>query len=161
MTVLDPAARAFLAGARWVVLVTIAPDGRPRPVPACLALAGGEPPIAYSPIDDKPKATDDPYSLARVRDILRDPRVALLVSRWDEDWSQLAWLRCEGRAALLEPGAPPGEHAHAVALLRAKYPQYGSHALEARPILRIVVVSARTWKGAAGDQPLDQGPAGS
>lgn len=155
MTVLDPAARAFLAGARSVVLVTIAPDGRPRPVPACLALTGGEPPIAYSPIDDKPKSTDDPYALARVRDILRDPRVALLVSRWDEDWSRLAWLRCEGRAAVLDPAGPATgtnarddtrvEHAAAVAALRAKYPQYVAHRIEARPILRIELERAVLW----------------
>jgi len=155
VTVLDPAAREFLAGAQSVVLVTIAPDGRPRPVPACLALTGWEPPIAYSPIDDKPKATDDPYSLARVRDIRRDPRVALLASRWDEDWSKLAWLRCEGRAAVLDPagqapganarGDTPVEHAAAVAALRAKYPQYLAHRLEARPILRIELERAVLW----------------
>ncbi|MGH2489397.1 MAG: pyridoxamine 5'-phosphate oxidase family protein, partial [Candidatus Limnocylindria bacterium] len=37
--VLSPAARAFLAGARRAILATVAPDGRPRLVPVCFALA--------------------------------------------------------------------------------------------------------------------------
>ena len=64
-------------------------------------------------------------ALARVRDIAADPRVTILVDRWDEDWTRLAWLRAEGRATLLDPGADT-EHAAVVAALRAKYPQYAT-----------------------------------
>ena len=107
---LSAAQRAFLASARRAVLATIAPDGRPRLVPICFVV-DGDPPMLYTPIDDKPKRTDDPLALARVRDIAADPRVTVLVDRWDEDWTRLAWLRAEGRATLLEPGAGTGEHA--------------------------------------------------
>src|SRR6267378_2021006 len=91
--------RAFLESARQAVLATIAPDGRPRLVPICFVVAG-EPPILYTPIDDKPKRTDKPFALARVRDIEADPRVTVLVDRWDEDWARLAWLRCVGSATV-------------------------------------------------------------
>ena len=128
--------RAFLESARRAVLATIAPDGRPRLVPICFVLAGDAPTL-YTPIDDKPKRDDDPLALARVRDIVADPRVTVLVDRWDEDWTRLAWLRGEGRATLLEPGAAPAEHAAAVAALREKYPQYATHRLDERPLIRI------------------------
>jgi PPOX class probable F420-dependent enzyme len=103
---LSAAQRRFLESARRAVLATIAPDGHPRLVPICFVVAG-DPPILYTPIDDKPKRRDDPFALARVRDISADPRVTVLVDRWNEDWTRLAWLRAEGRATLLEPGMGP------------------------------------------------------
>ena len=100
-------------------------------------------PVLYTPLDEKPKRTDDPHALARVRDIEARPEVAVLVDRWDEDWTRLAWVRCLGRAAHLDPGRPG--HADAVAALRAKYPQYASHRLEGRPIIRIAIERVTSW----------------
>jgi PPOX class probable F420-dependent enzyme len=136
--------RAFLASARWAVLATIAPDGQPRLVPICFVVDDAEPTL-YTPIDDKPKRDDDPLALARVRDIAADPRVTILVDHWDEDWTRLAWLRAEGRASMLEPGARPAEHAAVVAALRAKYPQYATHRLEERPIIKIRLERVVGW----------------
>jgi PPOX class probable F420-dependent enzyme len=136
--------RGFLESARRAVLATIAPDGHPRLVPICFVVAG-DPPILYTPIDDKPKRGDDPLTLARVRDIQADPRVTVLVDRWDEDWTRLAWLRVEGRATLLEPAPATDEHAAAVAGLRARYPQYSTHRLEQRPLIRIALERAVGW----------------
>jgi PPOX class probable F420-dependent enzyme len=140
MALTDPE-RRFLESQRRVVLVTVAPDGQPRPIPICFVLAH-EAAILYTPLDDKPKATDDPRALARVRDIRRDRRVAILSDRWDEDWTRLAWLRAEGGATLLEPGP---EHALAVAALRETYPQYATHRLDARPLIRIEIGRVTTW----------------
>lgn len=105
--------------------------------------------VLYSALDEKPKSVADPHSLARVRDIRTRPRVAVLVDRWDEDWSRLAWLRLEGKARLLEPtddSAP--EHSLAVGLLHARYPQYATHALESRPVIRVVVDRVSGWSAA-------------
>ena len=77
-----------------------------------------------------------------------DPRVAVLVDRWDEDWAGLAWVRCRGRASMVAPGAPG--HAGAVEALRAKYPQYGGHRLETRPMIRVDLERISSW-GAVGD----------
>lgn len=144
--VLSMAERAFLGGARRAVLATTAPDGRSRLVPICFVLDEVQP-ILYTPLDEKPKTVDEPRRLARVRDLLADPRVTVLVDRWDEDWARLAWLRCLGNASLLEPGptADTAEHASAVTALRAKYPQYAAHRLEARPIIRIAIQHATSW----------------
>ncbi len=142
--VLSAAQRAFIETARRAVLATIAPDGRPRPLPICFSLDPRRP-VLYSPLDEKPKRDDEPLALARVRDIRADPRVSLLVDRWDEDWTRLAWLRAEGSAHILVPAVGPIEHAAAVAALRVRYPQYGSHRLEARPIIRISLERITDW----------------
>jgi PPOX class probable F420-dependent enzyme len=139
--------RAFLEAARRATLATIDGAGLPRLVPICFVIDPNAA-ILYSPLDDKPKLTDDPLTLARVRDIAARPDVSILVDRWDEDWSRLAWLRCHGRADLLEPS--DANHASLVAALRAKYSQYADHRLEERPLIRVVIARATSW-GALGE----------
>jgi PPOX class probable F420-dependent enzyme len=139
--------RAFVAGARRATLGTIAPDGRPRLVPVCFALAptSDDPAVIWTPLDEKPKQAEDPRGLARVRDLLERPAVTLLVDRWDEDWTRLGWVRCLGTAALLEPDDRTAEHAGAVTALRSRYPQYTTHDLESRPVIRIAVDRVVAW----------------
>ena len=131
---LAPEWRTFVADARTATLTTLAPDGSPAAVPICFVLLGG---VLYSPLDEKPKRAADPRTLARVRHLLADPRASLLVQHWDEDWTRLAFIDLRVSGALLEPGSE--EHAPAVAALRAKYPQYAAHRLEARPMLRFTI----------------------
>jgi len=138
--------RALLDAVRRATLATIRTDGRPRLVPCCFALLDiGDRQVLVTPIDDKPKRAADPRALARVQDIERDPRVTLLVDRWDEDWSRLAWLRLDGVARLVWPGDDPVEHHAAVAALRLRYPQYRTHALEQLPVVRVAVEAVRGW----------------
>jgi PPOX class probable F420-dependent enzyme len=136
--------RAFLEASRRAVLATIASNGRPRLVPICFVVDPARP-VVYTPLDEKPKSVDDVAQLARVQDILRDGRVTVLVDRWDEDWTRLAWLRCEGVASVIEPGASLADHAGAIDALRDKYPQYGGHDLEGRPIIRLVIERTASW----------------
>ena len=149
--ILTPAARALLVSARRGVLATVGPDGLPRLVPVCYALAADEATpgrlILYTPLDEKRKRVTDPHLLGRVRDLIARPEVTLLVDRWDEDWRRLAWLRLEGTAVLLEPaGDTRPEHAAAVAALRAKYPQYVRQDLETRPVIRVAVSGVLGWQ---------------
>ncbi len=147
--VLSDSERALLESARRGVLATIAEDGTPRLVPLVFAAdTDADPLIVYSPLDDKPKAVADPRHLARVRDILRDERVTLLIDRWSEDWSQLEWLRLSGSARLISSDDAPAQHAAAVALLRARYPQYAARPLETWPLLSIEIVATRSWSAA-------------
>jgi PPOX class probable F420-dependent enzyme len=151
----------FLAAARRATLATTAPDGRARLVPICFVLAetGGEAPrpVLYTPLDEKPKKTGDPNRLGRVRDIERDAAVSVLVDRWDEDWTQLAWLRCDGLAGLIEPGSAAAERETAIVALRAKYPQYLGHALEERPLIRVALERAVAW-GDLSDRGTPRSP---
>jgi PPOX class probable F420-dependent enzyme len=133
----------LLKDARRAVLATLARDGTPRLVPIAFVFADG---VLYTPIDEKPKTVADPRDLARVHDIEQRPDVSVLVDEWDEDWTRLGWLRLHGNARLIEPrGGSVPEHANAVSLLRAKYLQYASHALETRPIIRVDVQHATSW----------------
>ena len=134
--------RVFVAVARTATLATIAPDGRPRLIPICFVLERAAP-VVWTPLDDKPKRSDDPRDLARVRDIVARPAVSIIVDRWDEDWDRLAWVRIHGQATLAEPGT--ADHEVAVSALRAKYPRYADHRLESRPMIRIVIESATSW----------------
>jgi PPOX class probable F420-dependent enzyme len=148
---LSPAQRALLAPARRAILATTAPDGRSRLVPVCFVLDPALP-LVYSPLDDKPKQVDDVRGLARVRDILARPEVSLLVDRWDEDWTRLAWIRIGGSATLLEPASGDAEeHSAATSALRAKYPQYATHHLEANPAIRIAIEHVVSWTGDGDD----------
>jgi PPOX class probable F420-dependent enzyme len=152
---IDAAVRSFIASARTATLATLGPSGRPRLVPICFVVSGDGPDVRlriHTPLDDKPKRSDDPHDLARVRDLLVLPDATLLVDRWCEDWSRLGWARLDGRAVLLEPEPHErDEHAAAVTALRAKYPQYAGHRLEDRPILRITVDRVVSWGDLSAD----------
>jgi PPOX class probable F420-dependent enzyme len=131
--------RRFVAEARVGRLATVSGDGAPHVVPVCFALDGDD---VYVALDEKPKRVA-PERLRRVRNILANPRVQLLVDLYDEDWSRLAFVQADGRGELLQPD--PARHARAIALLRAKYSQYREMALEARPVIAIAVERWRSW----------------
>ena len=143
-SVLSTAERALVDEARRGVLATVAPDGRPRLVPICFVLEPARP-ILWTPLDEKPKTVDTSTQLARVRDILADPRVTVLVDRWDEAWERLAWIRCSGTAAIVAPGDDRADRDAAIAALRAKHHQYAAHDLEARPMIRIAIERTASW----------------
>jgi PPOX class probable F420-dependent enzyme len=147
---------AFLAAGRVARLATLTPEGAPHLVPVCYAevVADGAVTALYIALDEKPKRVA-PLALRRVRNLLARPDVSLLVDRYDDtDWGRLAFLRLDGVATVLPPGAP--EHAAALAALRAKYPQYRMMALDDRPVIRIAPRAARSWGALAPpDAPRD------
>lgn len=70
------------------------------------------------PVDTvKPKRSTD---LQRVRNLNAEPRCALLVDHYSDDWDELWWVRVTGTAM----PCPPNEFAGATALLAARHPQY-------------------------------------
>ncbi|WP_439651178.1 TIGR03668 family PPOX class F420-dependent oxidoreductase [Nocardia panacis] len=110
---MDPAdARARLSAARVAHLATADAAAVPHLVPIVFALDGD---LLYFAVDHKPKKGPD---LRRLRNIAANPRVSVLVDRYDEDWRRLWWVRADGRAAI------HAEHPAAVAALTAKYSQY-------------------------------------
>ncbi|PSQ19276.1 TIGR03668 family PPOX class F420-dependent oxidoreductase [Halobacteriales archaeon QS_8_69_26] len=139
---MTPEERAFLERARVGRLATADGEGNPHAVPVCYALVGdpGESPGIATPVDEKPKSTRD---LRRVRDVRANPRVALIVDRYAEDWSRLAWVQVRGRAELLDPG--DAGHDRAVRALEARYDQYSDHALDERVAIRIEVDRTLSW----------------
>jgi len=130
----------LISEARVARLATVDARGSPHVVPVCFASAGGR---LYTPLDEKPKRTP-PERLQRARNIAANPNVQLLIDRYEEDWSRLAFVQLRGKAALLHPGA--AEHSSAVAALREKYRQYQTMALETLPVIKIEVERVLTWQ---------------
>lgn len=132
----------LLATARVAHLATASKDGRPHVVPIVFVYRDG---VLYTPLDLKPKRVSDPKRLRRVRNIVENPKVSVVVDRYDEDWSRLAFALLDGEASLLESGR---EREGAVAALLEKYPQYQGLPLAERPLIRIAVKRTTYWSGA-------------
>ena len=129
----------FVAESRVARLATIDDAGHPHVVPVCYATDGR---AYYSPIDAKPKRTP-PDRLKRVRNIRANPKVALLIDHYEEDWARLRFLMVQGRAELLSGGT---EWRTARALLEAKYPQYRALPLPPEgPVIKIVPDHVVRW----------------
>jgi PPOX class probable F420-dependent enzyme len=112
-------------------LARMSPDG-PRIVPVTFAWHAGR---AVWAVDDvKPKRGRE---LQRLRDLAADPRVALLVDHYEDDWSALWWVELRGTASRLE-----GEAAEAALdVLAARYPAY----LKARPPGPVIEIEPERW----------------
>lgn len=104
-----------LSAARVATLATVQTDGSPHVVPFVFALEGD---TLYSAVDHKPKRA---ARLRRIRNIESDPRVSVLAHWYDDDWSQLWWVRVDGIANIVETG---DIWSRAIEVLAAKYPQY-------------------------------------
>jgi PPOX class probable F420-dependent enzyme len=142
--------RRRVAEARVARLATITSDGRPHLVPCCFALApptgSGSRAVVYSAVDAKPKST---LALRRLTNLRQEPRAALLVDHYSDDWSTLWWIRLDGDGRVLEAGpdhATPEndvrEHEAAIALLAAKYPVYATD----RPPGAVIAIDVVTWR---------------
>ena len=138
MTNLSPAQDRFLRSARTGHLATANAKGRPQVVPVCFVFDGQ---AIYSVLDAKPKTTPL-RQLRRVKNILANPQVSLVVDHYEEDWDKLQYILVSGDAELLESG---GEWALAIAMLREKYPQYQAMDLDQSPVIKIIPVRYSPW----------------
>ncbi|HEX8767231.1 MAG TPA: hypothetical protein VF714_02610, partial [Jatrophihabitans sp.] len=102
--------------------------------------AGGD--RVYVAVDHKPKRGTE---LRRTANLRATGRACLLVDRYDEDWSQLWWVRLDGRGGEV---ADPAEAAQALDALAAKYPQYRADRPDG-PVLRVDVEAYRGWSATA------------
>jgi PPOX class probable F420-dependent enzyme len=98
---ISAAIRAKLDAARVARLATLDDHQSPHLVPMCFALNEN---VFYSAIDRKPKRVA-PKRLARLRNIKKMPQVALLVDRYEEDWTLLWYVLVRGEAELVSAAA--------------------------------------------------------
>ena len=117
-------------------LATLRRDGTPRLVPVTFAVVDNL--LCFAVDTVKPKRDT---RLARLADIDRDPRVALLVDHYADDWSALWWVRVDGHAAVHPDGALRNR---ALAALAAKYPPYRT-ARPPGPVVAITPVRCAGW----------------
>jgi PPOX class probable F420-dependent enzyme len=135
---LSTGALRLIRSARVAHLATADSAGQPLVIPICFVFDGNR---IYSPIDEKPKSIA-PQKLKRLRNIDANPQVSLVIDRWDEDWRKLAYILVSGKARVVLSGQ---RHRKAVSLLRRKYHQYRSMALEERPMIVIEPRSVKIW----------------
>lgn len=128
--------REFVESASVARLATLDARGAPHVVPVCFVLLAGR---VYSVVDEKPKRTT---RLQRLHNIEADPRATLLVDRYEEDWSRLAWVMLRGRAEVLEDAHVDGS---ALTALREKYPQYRAMALDGTPVVCLTPERVNAW----------------
>ena len=140
MSRLSPSVLRFIRVARLAHLATASRNGQPHVIPICFVFDGKN---FYSPIDEKPKRIEL-RKLKRLKNIGENSRVSLVIDRYDEDWTRLAYLLVTGKARILSSGE---KHRKAVTLLRRKYPQYRSMAIHQRPMIVIKPTRATSWGG--------------
>ena len=120
--------------------------GQPLVVPVCYVFDGRS---CFTAIDAKPKRIPA-GGLRRVRNIAENPRVSLVVDRYDEEWTRLAWVIVQGHAAVLTDGP---ERAGAVDLLCEKYAQYRALGLDRTraTVIRILPERVMSWRWDASE----------
>ncbi len=138
VTKLSPSQDRFLRSARHGHLATADANGRPHVIPVCYVFDGQ---AIYSVLDAKPKSTPL-RQLRRVRNILANPQVSLVVDHYEEDWSRLRYVMVLGEAELLQEGE---EWARAIVMLREKYSQYREMDLDESPVIKITPVRFIPW----------------
>lgn len=126
--------RRRVASARVGELATITPDGRPHVVVVCFVL---EPDRITTVVDQKPKTTT---ALRRLDNVRANPAVSLLVHHYEEDWSQLWWVRVDGEAEVVEAHDAVAD---LLPPLVEKYPQYRSR----KPAGPAIVIRPARWVG--------------
>lgn len=142
------AVRDFIAAARLARLGTSDLKGEPHTVPICFWFDGAR---LYFVIDEKPKGRTG-TALKRMRNIAQNPRVAVLIDHYEEDWAHLAYVLIHGLGSVVDD---PKEYLLALRGLRDKYPQYRAMALsdERNPIVRIDPERVHVWGARFGATP--------
>jgi PPOX class probable F420-dependent enzyme len=136
--VLSDDEHSFLLTRRVGHLATADSRAIPHVVPVCFTISQG---TLYITIDEKPKRVAG-AALKRVRNIERNPMVAIVVDRYDEDWTLLGWVMLRGRAEILRAGT---EHDRAQELLRSRYPQLAAMQIAERPVIAVRVERVTSW----------------
>ena len=141
---IDADLRRRIARARVGHLATS--DGRvPSVVPVCFVLVGE---TLYQAIDGKPKSVDA-SRLRRVKNVRANPRAALLIDHYVEDWRRLWYVLLRGKARIVDRGP---EQQRAIAALRKKYPQYRTTVPLAPDALVIAIDVRRLRHGRASSR---------
>ena len=122
-------ARERFASSRVAQLATAGADGVPHLVPIVFAVSND---VIYTAVDAKRKSSQ---RLRRMANIEVNPAVSLIVDHYDDDWSQLWWVRADGIATISDDPEPA---------LIARYPQYALQPPPG-PFLRIQVTSWHGW----------------
>lgn len=130
----------FIRESRLARLATVDELSKPLVLPVCYVFVNGN---IYTPIDKKPK-TVRPEKMKRIRNIMANPNVSLVIDRWSEDWTKLAYVSIAGRAEIISEGA---QYLSALEELEQKYDQYKKMDLKNQglPVIKITPEKFVAW----------------
>jgi PPOX class probable F420-dependent enzyme len=120
-------------------------DGAPHVIPVCYALDAS---ALYFVADEKPKR-GPARRLQRLVNLRENPRAALVVDDYDEDWTRLAWLLVRGPASVVSAPAMHARASRCCAALPAVR-RHGTRRPAANPVVRIDPSGSR-----CGGRPAD------
>lgn len=131
----------------WPVarLATLNDDGSPHQIPIVFTWHDG---CFWSPIDGKPKQWAQP---TRVQNAIANPIASLLIDKYDEDWTQLWWIRADLEITVVRLHEADPETLdiarQAKSKLEGKYQQYDSTLILREPetILSMRPTALTSW----------------
>ena len=130
--------KLFIASRRIGHLATSNAKGVPHVIPICYAFNGEN---IYSALDLKEKRAAV-LQLKRVRNILENAHVSLVIDDYSENWDSLAYVLIKGRAEILRSG---DERNQAESLLSKKYTQYSQFLESGCTVLKIIPQRVTSW----------------
>ena len=125
-------AQHLIEEARVAHLGLLDEDGHPRVQPITFARVGGS---LFLAIDDKPKRRTP----ARIERLRSDPRATVTIDRYDDDWTQLAWVQVLATATIHDT------HDAAMQALRDRYEAYRLKAPPG-PLIEFTPVRVLCWR---------------
>jgi PPOX class probable F420-dependent enzyme len=153
--VINPAhIKTIINKARVARLATVDSASKPHLIPVVFVYDDDH---YYIPIDEKTKqqSSGKPEKLKRIKNILVNPNVALLIDEYNEDWAKLYFVMIQGRASLMsnnnnnkkgqEQNEPSLLLEKAHKLLSEKYHQYQKIGI-GKYVIVIYPQKVITWK---------------
>lgn len=130
----------FIQTQKIARMATVDKSGKPLVLPICYAYDGN---YIYTPIDKKPKRVS-PMQLKRIKNIINNPNVSVVIDRYYEDWARIAYIIIHGTAVVIDRGK---EYHESLRILSEKYRQYEHMKLSqlGLPVIKIIPNRFTSW----------------
>ena len=130
----------FIQTQKIARMATVDKSGKPLALPICYAYDGN---YIYTPIDKKPKRVA-PMELNRIKNIENNPNVSVVIDRYYEDWTRIAYIIIHGTAVVIDGGK---EYRESLRILSEKYRQYKHMKLSqlGLPVIKIIPNRFVSW----------------
>lgn len=139
MVVISAKLKSLITDSSIAYLSTVSHKGHPHIVPICFVLLDQN---FYSLLDNKPKNVQV-LKLRRVQNIISNPKVALIVNHYEDDWDKLWHVLIKGNGSIV---ANELERRAAIKSLKQKYEQYLHMDVDLNPVIKIRPTNIVSWE---------------
>lgn len=139
MVVISAKLKSLITDSSIAYLSTVSHKGHPHIVPICFVLLDQN---FYSLLDNKPKDVQV-LKLRRVQNIISNPKVALIVNHYEDDWDKLWHVLIKGNGSIV---ANELERRAAIKSLKQKYEQYLHMDVDLNPVIKIRPTNIVSWE---------------